>query len=126
MPFYLPFPYLPFPYYDSNVKKVTKTNLSIVEENDLIGRISTRDASTFNHLCRTRAIDISQGGFPDDFLFVESPRVCIRRIFLSSYNIVAVKSFRRLNRERGKIENCHNAAVVMIMPRNIGVHGHRA
>lgn len=72
------------------------------------------------------AIDISQDGFPDDLLFVESPRICIRRIFLSSYSMIAVKSFRRLDRERGKIENCHNAAVVMVMPGNIGVHGHRA
>lgn len=73
-----------------------------------------------------RAIDISQNGFPDDFPVIESPRVCIRRIFLLSYSMVAVKPFRRLDRERGKIENCHNAAVVMVMPRNIGVHGHRA
>jgi len=40
--------------------------------------------------------------------------------------MVAVKSFRRVDRERGKIENCHNAAAVMVMPCNIGVHGHRA
>lgn len=40
--------------------------------------------------------------------------------------MVAVKSFRRVDRERGKIENCHNAAAVMVMPGNIGVHGHRA
>lgn len=73
-----------------------------------------------------RAIDMSQDGLPDEFLFVESARVCIREIFLLSYSMIAVKSFRRLDRERGKIENCHNAAVVMVMPRNIGVRGHRA
>lgn len=42
------------------------------------------------------------------------------------YSMIAVKSFRRLDRERGKIENCHNAAAVMVMLGNIGVHGHRA
>lgn len=50
----------------------------------------------------------------------------IRGWIFPARRMVAAKSFRRVDRERGKIENCHNAAVVMVMLRNIGAHGHRA